>query len=425
MALLALMAALLAAMVVLAGKPAHAATTFTVNNVEDPGSGTCDGAGCTLREAITAANSVPGADTIRFNIPGTGVHTIKPTSALPVITDTVTIDGYTQAGANENTNPTGAINATPRIELEGIFAGQFENGLEIEAAEAPGSVIKGLVINRFDRGIVVDTGDCDNVAPVKLEGNFVGTDPTGTFDEGNNGTGVLTSCPTVVGGSTPEARNLISGNDAGVSLKISGSTVKGNLIGTAKDGKSDLGNDLMGVDVGGLPKLVGGTTPEDANTIAFNGLDGVSVSGSLTGHDIMGNSIFSNAGLGIDLVGQGESLLTNIATPNDPKDVDQGPNGLQNKPNLTSATKSGGATTIKGKLNSTPKETFKIQFFKNPSGDEGKTFIGQKSVSTDASGKVSFTFKPASKVPVGQKVTATATGVEGTSEFSTPRAVVN
>jgi len=423
-ALLAIMAALLAAMVVLAGKPAHAATTFTVNNAQDPGSGTCDGAGCTLREAINAANSASGADIINFNIPGTGVHTIKPTSPLPIITDPLTINGYTQPGATKNTNPTGAINATPRIELEGLFAGQFENGLEIEAADAPGSVIKGLVINRFYRGIVVATGDCDNVAPVKLEGNFVGTDPTGTLDEGNNATGVLTFCPTVVGGSTPEARNLISGNDAGVSLNIASSTVKGNLIGTAKDGISDLGNDLMGVDVGGLPKLIGGTSAQDANTIAFNGFDGVTVSGSLTGHDIIGNSIFSNAGLGIDLVGSDESLSTNFATPNDPKDADTGPNGLQNKPVLSSATKSGGVTTIKGKLSSKPNQTFKVQFFSNPSGNEGKKLIGTKSVSTDADGTVTFTFKPAAKVAAGQTVTATATGVEGTSEFSAARKVV-
>lgn len=60
-----------------------AADTFTVNNTSDPGNGTCDAFGCTLREAITAANANPGADTIVFNIPGTGVKTISPTSAFP------------------------------------------------------------------------------------------------------------------------------------------------------------------------------------------------------------------------------------------------------------------------------------------------------------------------------------------------------
>src|SRR5262249_23597629 len=68
----------------------------------------------TLREAITAANTNadpsgdttagdPGPDTITFNIPGTGVHTINLTSALPTITDPITIDGYTQSGSAPNT----------------------------------------------------------------------------------------------------------------------------------------------------------------------------------------------------------------------------------------------------------------------------------------------------------------------------------
>lgn len=422
---MAVMAALLAVMVVVATKPAQAAATFTVNNTSDPGNGVCDASGCTLREAINAANAAPGADTINFNIPGFGVKTIKPQSPLPFITDTVTIDGYTQPGAAANTNPTGAINATPHIELEGILAGEFENGLQIDADEAPGSFIKGLVINRFYRGIVVKAADCSNVAPVRLEGNFVGTNPTGTLDEGNNATGVLTFCPTIIGGTTPEARNIISGNDTGLSLNTFSSTVQGNLIGTAKDAQSDLGNDLTGVSVSGLNHQVGGTSAAVANTIAFNGSDGVNVSSTSSGNAILRNSIFSNTGLGIDLLGQGEDLSTNIPTPNDPKDADTGANDLQNKPVLTSAVTSGGTTTIKVRLNSTPGGTFKMQFFSNPSGNEGKRFIGQKTVSTDGSGKVSFTFKPANKVAAGQNVTATATSASNdTSEFSTPRAVV-
>src|SRR5947207_10468386 len=53
----------------------------------------------TLREAITAASTnapsgdAPagdaGLDTINFNIPGSGVHTISPATALPQITQDV------------------------------------------------------------------------------------------------------------------------------------------------------------------------------------------------------------------------------------------------------------------------------------------------------------------------------------------------
>ncbi len=77
------------------------ADTFVVNNPVDPGNGICDAVGCTLREAIDAANANPGADIINFSIFGAGVKTITPTSALPTITEAVTIDGYTQPGAAE------------------------------------------------------------------------------------------------------------------------------------------------------------------------------------------------------------------------------------------------------------------------------------------------------------------------------------
>jgi hypothetical protein len=117
--------------------------------------------------------------------------------------------------------------------------------------------------------------------------------------------------------------------------------------------------------------------------------------------------------------------------PNDPpvdKDSDFGPNGSQNFPVIKSATNSDGKTTIKGRLNSAASQTFIIQFFscpeKDPSGNgEGKKFLFQRPVNTNADGKASFTFK--NQVPKGRFVTATATSsVDGTSEFSNARKVV-
>jgi hypothetical protein len=84
------------------------------------------------------------------------------------------------------------------------------------------------------------------------------------------------------------------------------------------------------------------------------------------------------------------------------------------------------STTIDGRLNSTPDKTFTLQFFSNPSNDnEGRRFIGQRSVSTNSNGVASFTFSPARAVLVGQRITATATNSGGnTSEFSVSRQVV-
>jgi trimeric autotransporter adhesin len=106
-------------------------------------------------------------------------------------------------------------------------------------------------------------------------------------------------------------------------------------------------------------------------------------------------------------------------TANDPGDT--GANSLQNFPLLTSAKVSRrGVTTIKGTLNSTASTTFTVQVFSSPAMDlEGKRFLAQKSVTTDASGNASFTFKTKQKLSKRQEVTATATNPGGdTSEFS-------
>src|SRR5262245_31315479 len=107
----------------------------------------------TLREAITSANNnanvnsdviasgAYGTDTINFNIPGSGVHTISPTSALPHITDPVIINGYSQpanggAAASPNSNDTSlGLNTVLLIELDGTNAGGTD-GLFITAGNS-------------------------------------------------------------------------------------------------------------------------------------------------------------------------------------------------------------------------------------------------------------------------------------------------
>ncbi len=389
--------------------------------------------------------NTPGADRIHFDIPGTGVsgvHTIFPETPLPTITEALTIDGYTEGtistpsdtsdDATVNTSA-GGTNAELRIELRGSRVGGI--GLTISASN---SVIKGLMINRFNDTGVRIFGD---VTGVRVEGNFIGTDVDGD-QELSNGNGVIVSngaSDSTIGRSTPEARNIISGNAVtGVSIQdtsgglTTNNKVLGNLIGTKNDGTSALPNDKSGVTLTGASNnTVGGSTAAAANTIAFNGGDGVRVGTATfngnnpvvpTGDVILRNSIFSNAGLGIELLGPDEDSTTDVPTANDggtADDSDAGPNGLQNKPVLTSAT----TTTIVGVLDSKPDTPFTVRYFSQGGGNEGKKFIGQKRVPTDADGRVTFTFSPANAVAAGHKITATATGPEGTSEFSAPREV--
>jgi CSLREA domain-containing protein len=422
-----LMFGLLVAMValsllLLAARPAHA-VTLTVNNSADPGDGDCDpDGGCTLREAINEANTTT-ADTIGFRFHGGGVTTISPTSQLPTITERLTIDGYTQPGASENTAANGT-NAVLKIELNGSAAGAGTPGIEVQAS---GCVIKGLVINRFGGHGVRITSIGPETRDNRVVGNFIGTNAAGTQDLGNGGAGVYidggnSSTDNTVGSSRSKSRNLISGNDlGGVEIYTTDNAILGNLIGTEKNGTDALGNSGVGVGIFGdtsNDNIVGGTLLESANTIAFNSENGVQVDGD-NGNGILRNSIFENDGLGIDLVPLG-------ATPNDPKDLDTGSNNLQNKPNLSSATNSATTTTVKGSLNSVPNRTFRIRFFSNPSGNEGKKYIGAKSVTTNADGDTgTFTFKPENKVGGSQNITATATGTTtgNTSEFAAPEEV--
>jgi hypothetical protein len=465
------------------------------------GDGDCDvssivvGFDCTLRAAIQEANATAAPDLIRFSIiDGTGgVKTIQPTAPLPQITEPVTIDGYTQTGSSPNTKAVGN-DAVLKIALDGASAGGSATGLEITSTSGD-SVVKGLVISRFSTGIAIN-GDSSNN---RIEGTFIGTGSSGAVDKGNRSDGVLVAngaSENVVGGTAPAARNVISGNyENGILIDSgSGNLLQGNYIGTDKSGTKGLGNSENGVRIdnssgnaiggttsaasnlisgndagiigqGGASgvELIGGsgnqilgnrigTTADGtgplgnfsgifmlasrgnkvgdgssggANTVAFNTDDGVGVASgsSTTNNAINRNSIFSNGGLGIDLGGGVENAAD--VTANDTGDPDGGANNLQNFPVISSATTVSGKVTIAGKLNSTPQKTFLIQYYSNPKGtNEGRKFVGQDFVTTNRFGNVSFTSFPAIKVVAGLTITATATDLEGnTSEFSAPKTV--
>jgi uncharacterized repeat protein (TIGR01451 family) len=174
--------------------------------------------------------------------------------------------------------------------------------------------------------------------------------------------------------------------------------------------------DGIQIDTNASNNTIGGTGTGEANTIAFNNKKGIFVITG-TGNLISANRIFENGELGIDLGNNGVTI-------NDVGDSDTGVNNLQNFPVLNSVLVSGGNTTITGSLNSTPNQTFTIQFFSNTVLDasgygEGETYLGSTSVTTDASGNASFSVLLPASVSSGQSITATATDSNNnTSEFS-------
>jgi photosystem II stability/assembly factor-like uncharacterized protein len=618
--------------------------SFVVVNANNHGTGS-------LRQAMLDANATAGADTIVFNIPGSGIHTIDLLVGLPEITDQVTIDATTQPG----------FSGSPLVELNGVgVSGGNSYGLVIKAG---GSTVRGLAIGRFTAGgiwlnsssnntiqgnyigvdatgtlkrsnpygilfsnssnnliggttaaarnvisgnasagiylggtnnliqgnfigtdatgtIALSAGSISGVnitgsnaftnnliggttpgaanlisgngkgvyitapgntvqgnligtdvtgtkrvgnstgvdAPAantliggltpgsrnvisgnsgngvsfsgagsRLQGNYIGTDITGTLELGNLGTGVVAGDSALIGGTTPEARNVISGNSGLGNISLgsnnSGSqaTVQGNYIGTDVTGNVALnapgpyiyagisvssvghvigglvpgapnvisGNGYVGIDIiesannivqgnliglnasataplpnafGGIRisnannNLIGGDQAGAGNRISFNGGPGIYLS-SGTRNAIRGNSIFSNAELGID------AALVGV-TPNDLNDPDTGANNVQNFPLLSSVASDGVSTTIQGTLNSTPNTTFRIDFYSNgacdPSGNgEGAQVMGNANVTTAADGNVAINTNLALALASGRTVTATATDPNGnTSEFS-------
>ena len=445
----------------LCAAPAFGAT-FTVINTNDTGVGS-------LRQAIIDANTAAGLDTIAFNIPGAGVHTITtPTIDLPDITSPVLIDGYTQPGSSPNTNALNAgINAVLQIELVMSAGGDLH-----VAAGGDGTTIRGLVLsNQFDEISVAANN-------VTIAGNFIGTNPAGTLSKRSTiGIVVMaTASNLTVGGPAAADRNLISGhvfygvqlpststtghliqgnyigtdvtgtlsldsptnlqgalvNMGGVSVldnlisgntgggvhTVSSTTLRGNFIGTKRDGTTALPNGY-GVLLQGTASTVGGSAAGQPNIIAFNTGNGVNVNYTSFGNRIAQNSIYSNTALGITLTGTGIPLANDLGDP----DSSAGNVG-QNYPVITSAPIAAGTATITGTINSNANTALHLEFFSsvacNASGyGEGQTFIGAVDVTTDGSGNASFG-PQGFAVPGGQNViTSTATSVAGgTSEFS-------
>ena len=290
------------------------ANTYTVTSTADSGAGT-------LRQAILDANANSGTDTIAFNIPGSGVHTIAPASALPNLTSPVTIDGYTQPGTSPNTNPPEqGLNSVLQIEIDCTNAGTY--CLVIGADDV---TLRGLVINRGIGGIATDF--FKRVQNPVVEGCFLGTTADGltsldlpagiTFGQHDNAR---------IGGTTPAARNLISSTNT--SLQVSnasdnGAVIQGNLFCTDKNGLVPIGsgNGIVLSGGGGAGNTsnmtIGGLTPAAGNVFACPGIDlrltdmaEVAVQGNKFGVDPSGTKAISRSiGTGIYLENGGDDTV--------------------------------------------------------------------------------------------------------------------
>ncbi|MBE2316543.1 right-handed parallel beta-helix repeat-containing protein [Solirubrobacter sp. CPCC 204708] len=309
---------------------AHAAFapagTIVVNSTADTGK-RCDdptATECTLRGAINTANANAGPDTITFSL--LGPATFKPATALPVITQPVTIDGLGQGNVPtveidgsliaEDIRPTlvarGAV-AEPldkpkaratRADNDGVIRFLRPWGLDLRNAD--GSVIRGLIIHSFP---YTQLG-LDGTDRAVIKGNWLGltrdgaVQPRKSVEDRQIGLTLYNSAEAQIGGVGPE-KNVISGNEVGIALMDAGAsanTIFGNYVGATTDGRGRRPNTETGILLTEPVGQVGRGTQQ--NVIAGNvvlGDDdeswGISVLGAKR-TEIIGNFIgLSAAGL--------------------------------------------------------------------------------------------------------------------------------
>jgi hypothetical protein len=449
------------------------ADVFTVVNTNDAGAGS-------LRQAILDANANTGPDGIFFEIPGDQLHVITPQSELPILTGQTAVSGLTQEGSSCSSWP-----PTLRVILDGSDAGAGAHGLRVFGDD---SIVAGLVIRRFDgygldiqnnQGAAVRCNFIGTNAPgamalpngaggirvfssvnseiggtldsrrnlisgnagsgIELAGdssgtevinNYIGTDATGMVALPNP-TGVRSNSPDVtIGGPADDSGNLISGNSTGILVfgdNASGNLIFGSRIGLDAEGEPTLGNGTgIAVNAGASAAQVGSTLEGLGNEIAGNTSNGVLLFNDETtlGITIRGNSIYENGGLGIALAG-----ADTTPTPNDPGDEDEGPNRLQNFPELLAAVEDGEAPIdVTYFVDSAPGRAgypITVDFYVADADDqEGRTWVASdefEEADWDAGIPVVFPIFLFFVDPGPHELVATATDANGnTSEFSAP-----
>src|ERR1039457_1294220 len=159
------------------------------------------------------------------------------------------------------------------------------------------------------RSILVPTNSPGNL----VQGNFVGVDATGATALGNavDGISIVNAGSNTVGGATPGARNVISGNTGyGIEMFGTGATgnaVQGNYIGLAASGLSALANHLCGVHILSSGNTVGGVLSGAGNLISGNGQDGIFLDGAGAANNLVQGNLIGTVAAGTSGLGNGRA----------------------------------------------------------------------------------------------------------------------
>lgn len=433
-----------------------AAATLTVVNTLDSGAGS-------LRQAVLDAAASAGPDTIEFDIPGPGPHTIQTLSPITVQQSELTIDATTQSG------------------YAGVPAVALGPGGQLEIAFGESVTVKGLGfggegggVTLFDSALVF-IEDCafyqcgaavyanfsdfcavrnnlmvqcktgaalmaDNTAFV-IEENVIRNGIIGILLSQNNN-GHLIQKNRVNGHS---AQGIFldfanTGNEIEKNLVLNNGT--GAHIGKFCDGNRISLNTIGRNDGAGIYATACEDLTAEKNILFSNGWFGVAVEDQLGGQfaaakgvTLTQNAFFGNGKLGInlfnrytpsdDIPGSGNGVdPPNFITPNDWLDADSGANNLQNHPAITGGAWNALGVSLSGRLDSRPSREYAIELYANPAphpsgAGEGFQYLGTVTVTTDSDGRAPFAFQSANADPAGPHFTALAIDAESgdTSEF--------
>jgi len=388
--------------------------TYIVTNVNDSGIGS-------LRAALRLANDPVDtpADSIHFDISGSGPHTIQPQTALPDVTDPVILDGRTDP----------QYNGDPVVAIDGSKVSASTLSLETGSA---GSSVFGLSLTHSDNDIALFIRSDGNL----VDGCWVGVAPDGTTTPSSSW-GIRTFGSSNQFGDPFGEGNVIVSMATGLDLANAsppGNVVLNNRIGETAAGVA-AGNNVgihVGTGTGSADEnVIGGTSPSQGNLIAHN-TAGVVVEDDALHTRIRGNRIVDQATFGID-------LGNDARTSNDPGDGDAGENRLQNVPEIQDATYQSGANTVEVtyRVPSDPSLSgagasaypIVVDFYRAGSAGGADAWIGSDAYTASspddyggcsaAPCPVTATFTPKRSVTRSDRIVATATDADGnTSELT-------
>jgi len=302
-------------------------SSFTAEQLNAVNGGT-DGK-VSLREAIIAANNTAGTDNVTFNIAtgtaGTGndagAYVITLSSALPTVTQAITLNASTQSGY--------VAGGLHTVVLDGNDASAY--GLDLTNT-ADGSTIRGLLIrNTTAYGIYLESGSDSNTIVGNFIGSFYADGSNAGAGKGNATAGIFSyGGSTTIGGTTAADRNVISGNTGGYNIYLvtgaDNTVIKGNYIGLNAAGTSVFSstNPQYGVMIenSATNVTIGGTATGAGNVISGHTREGIwvtttgtaTIQGNYIGTDVTGTVDLGNTRWGIYVDDAGSATIGGTAT---------------------------------------------------------------------------------------------------------------